>query len=100
LIFLDESPIKSKPRRNSRTINPTRPPEPAKPKPSSQKSLPQNFANKQPKKTNKVTFHDDSSPVGVFMTMDEISELVKAVKENTKAQINPNTESRGMCFLY
>jgi hypothetical protein len=92
---LDESPIKLKPKRNSRAINTTRPPEQPKPKPINQKTLSQNGPNKQTKKTNKVTFNDDSSKAGVFMTMDEISELVKAVKENTKAHDNTVTENRG-----
>ena len=92
---LDESPIKPKPKRNSRAINTTRPPEQPKPKPINQKTLSQNGPNKQTKKTNKVTFNDDSSKAGVFMTMDEISELVKAVKENTKTHNNTVTENRG-----
>jgi hypothetical protein len=34
--------------------------------------------------TNKTQGNEDGSTLGVYMTMDELSELVKAVKENTK----------------
>jgi hypothetical protein len=93
--FLDESPIKPKSKRSNHPITTPRLPEQPKSKPTSQKPLPQNQSNKQPKKTNKVTFSDDKSTVGVFMTMDEISELVKAVKETTQAHENKTTESKG-----
>jgi len=93
--FPDESPIKPKAKRNTHPIITPRLPEQPKSKPTSQKSLPQNQSNKQPKKTNKVTFSDDKSTVGLFMTMDEISELVKAVKETTQAHENKTTESKG-----
>ena len=65
---LDESPIKLKPKRNSRAINTTHPPEQPKPKPINQKTLSQNGPNQQTKKTNKVTFNDDSSKAGIFMS--------------------------------
>ncbi len=53
---------------------------------------------KPTKKANRVTFNDDNAAVGVFMTMDEISELVKTVKENTKAEINTTVENKGTSF--
>ncbi|CAF2937099.1 unnamed protein product [Rotaria sp. Silwood2] len=90
---LDESSIK--PKRNSHAINTTRPPEQSKLKPpSSQKPNSQNLSNKQTKKKHKVTFSETGPATGMFMTMDEISELVKAVQESTKAQVNITTESK------
>jgi hypothetical protein len=86
LSFVDESPIKSKPKQTTRTINnpnTTRPPEQPKLKSISHKPLSKNTTTK----TNKVTFSDDKPTPGVFMTMDDISELVKAVK-GTKKNIN------------
>ncbi|CAF3506044.1 unnamed protein product [Rotaria sp. Silwood1] len=83
---LDESSIKSKPKHNSHAINAIRPPEQSKLKPSSQKPSPQNPSNKQTKKKHKVTFSETGSSAGMYMTMDEISELVKTVQESTKAQ--------------
>lgn len=44
----------------------------------------QNGSSKQT--TNKVQVNDDGSTLGVYMTMDELSELVKAVKENAKSK--------------
>jgi hypothetical protein len=99
-LFADESSAKPRPKRNSRVIATTRLPEQPKPKPINQKPPPHNLSNKSMKKANKVTFNDDPSTVGVFMTMDEISELVKAVKESNQ---NPNnttvTETQGILLL-
>ncbi|CAF4172442.1 unnamed protein product [Adineta steineri] len=94
--ILDESSVQPqvKQKRNSRMINTTRlPPEQPKPKPTSQKPVPQNIPNKQPKKTNKVIVNQNDSSVGVFMTMEEIAELVKAVKDAPKGQNNSSTEN-------
>lgn len=87
--FLDESsPVKPPPtKRNSRPIaNPAaaRPP-PAPPATVKPKSMQSNPSPKAKKKTGKVTFNDEPAKVGVFMTMEEISELVKAVKESGKS---------------
>ncbi|CAF1205768.1 unnamed protein product [Rotaria sordida] len=97
----DESSIKSKPRRNSHTINTNHPPiEQPKSKPSSQKPISQNLSNKQTKKKHKVTFSETSPTAGMFMTMDEISELVKATQENTIAQYNKTTENTELSHTY
>lgn len=74
----DESPTKSKPKQ---PINASRLPNQPKSKPvSSQKPI-----NKPAlKKANKVTFSEPSPPTnGVFLTMEEIDELVQAVKETS-----------------
>lgn len=35
---------------------------------------------------NKVRVDEDGTTLGVYMTMDELSELVKAVKDNAKSK--------------
>lgn len=66
-------PPKPKSKRNSRaTINPPAPLPPAAP--SKAKAV-------RTTKPTKVTFKQDESKVGVFMTMEEIAELVRSVKE-------------------
>ncbi|CAF4526191.1 unnamed protein product [Rotaria socialis] len=83
---IDESSTKSRPKRSGPAMNATRPPEPPKSKPSSQKPPSQNQTNKVTKKKQKVTFSEAGPTAGMFMTMDEISELVKTVQETTRAQ--------------
>ncbi|CAF2658289.1 unnamed protein product [Rotaria sp. Silwood2] len=87
----DESSTKSKSKRNSRAINTaSRLAEQQKSKINNQKSPIQNGTNKQRVKTeqsgNKIRVNDDGSTLGVYMTMDELAELVKAVKENSKTE--------------
>ncbi|CAF1424183.1 unnamed protein product [Rotaria magnacalcarata] len=98
-IFFDtnESSAKSRSKRNSRAANSTnRLPDQNKNKLNNQQSSAQNGANKQKVKTeqstNKVRVNDDGSSLGVYMTMDELAELVKAVKENAKTDDKPHNE--------
>ena len=56
-----------------------------------QQKLPvQNGTNKQTTRTeqpsNKIRVNEDGSTLGVYMTMDELAELVKAVKDNAKSK--------------
>ena len=101
-VFLDEAPAITKPTRNIRTTNTTRLPEQMKhqppPPPPSRKPPPAHPPTKPMKKTNKVTFSDNQSQGGVFMTMDEIAELVKAAKESSQLPTHPNMEYRGNYF--
>ena len=79
--FLEDNPApkpKEKQKTNRVTIKSpeTHPPVPTKAKPS---------RTAVPKKSAvKVTFKEDDNKAGVFMTMEEISELVKTVQENTR----------------
>ena len=79
---------KPKATRTNRPINTNHSPEQLKPKPTNQKSLAQNISNKSPKKSHRVTFNDTGTSAGMFMTMDEISELIKTVQDATKGEIN------------
>ncbi|UJR09115.1 hypothetical protein I4U23_013362 [Adineta vaga] len=87
-------------KRNSRAINTTRVPVQPKPKSTSQKPLPppppppQNVTNKQTKKSHKIVVNDNDASVGVFMTMEEIAELVKAVKDTSRVPNNAVSEHR------
>ena len=59
---------------------------------NNQKFATQNGMNKVVTKTeqspNRVQANADGSELGVYMTMDELSELVKAVKENSKGKLS------------
>ena len=72
---------KTKGKRNSRaTVNPPAPPPPLpQPKPKPVRTT----------KPTKVTFKQDQSKVGVFMTMEEIAELVRTVKDGSTAPPPP-----------
>lgn len=99
--FLDEAPIITKPKRNIRTTNTTRLPEQMKPQPApppSQKPPPARPPTKPMRKGNKVTFSDNQSQAGVFMTMEEIAELVKAAKESTQPAMYPTGDYQGNIF--
>lgn len=52
---------------------------------------PTNKPEHSPSKTR--TNADEASNLGVYMTMDELAELVKAVKENAKSKIKMNSYS-------
>jgi hypothetical protein len=80
-------------------INPTHLPEQPKSKVTSHKPPVKNVSNKQTKNTNKVVVNGDDATIGVFMTMDEIAELVKAVKDTSKSNNNTTTESKGTIEL-
>ena len=62
-----------------------------KSKTNNQKPSGPNGTNKSTTKTeqpsNKIRVHEDGSTLGVYMTMDELAELVKAVKDNAKSKI-------------
>lgn len=66
----------------------------------------QNGTNKpttKPNQTsNKLQGKDEAASLGVYMTMDELAELVKAVKENAKSKkINSRRillPNRSICF--
>lgn len=98
-VVLEELPVRPPQRatRNSRAVNNIRTPEqpPPKPKPVAQKPPAQTAPNKAPKKTNKVTVNDNDASVGVFMTMEEIAELVKAVKDSSRSPSHLAMENRG-----
>lgn len=81
LALTDETPAKTKPKQS---INPSRLPD-QQPK---SKSVPSQKTTKPTKKTNKVTFNETAPTNGVFLTIDEIEELVQAVKENTAKTTN------------
>ncbi|CAF0909216.1 unnamed protein product [Adineta ricciae] len=92
MYLLDEPQEKpqTKTKRNSRAVNTIRVPEQPKPKQTVQKPAPisQSVPTKQPKKTHKIVVNDKDASVGVFMTMEEIAELVKAVKDTSRASEN------------
>lgn len=92
----------TKPKRNIRAANTTRLPEQMKPQPPppppSRKPPPAQPPTKPMRKVNKVTFSDNQSQGGVFMTMEEIAELVKAAKESSQLPTYPTMEYRGNCF--
>ena len=62
--------------------------------------FPQDNRSKGQGINNKVRGDEDSSNLGVYMTMDELSELVKAVKENTKSKFNHSRLSSIDPFLF
>ena len=79
--FEHAAPAKSKAKRNSRaTVNPP-PAPPSAPKPKPVRTT----------KPTKVTFKQDESKVGVFMTMEDIAELVRTVKEGAPPPPPPPT---------
>ncbi|CAF0947908.1 unnamed protein product [Rotaria sordida] len=95
----DESSKKTKSKRNSRATNTaSRLTEQQKTKINNQKSPIQNGTNKSRAKTeqptNKIQVNDDGSTLGIYMTMDELTELVKAVKENSKNDNKTNTANK------
>lgn len=98
--FLEELPVRpaAKAKRNSRAVNTIRAPEPPPPKskPVSQKPPAQNAPSKPPTKAHKIVVNEKDAAVGVFMTMEEIAELVKAVKDSSRAPSNLAMESKGM----
>lgn len=90
--LIDDSSSKTKSKRTGRTSsNASRLVEQQKSKYNNQKFSGQNGLNKQTTKTeqpsNNIRVNEDGSTLGVYMTMDELSELVKAVKENAKRMI-------------
>jgi len=89
---IDNSTTKTnKSKRTSRMMsNGSRLVEQHKSKSNNQKSLPQNATNRP---TKNVPIDEDGSSLGVYMTMDEIAELVKAVKENAKNENHTTTET-------
>jgi hypothetical protein len=96
---IDDSSTKTKSKRNSRTIsNTSRLIDQQKSKINNQQSSTQNGNNKQTTKTeqssNKIRVNEDGSNLGVYMTMDELAELVKAVKDNSKNDNNTTTETK------
>lgn len=106
IYLLDEPQEKppTKAKRNSRAVNTTRVPEQPKPKPTVQKPapvqkpvpVPQSVPTKQPKKAHKIVVNDSDASVGVFMTMEEIAELVKAVKDTSRVPKNSSFENQGI----
>jgi hypothetical protein len=87
--------MKSKSKRNSRTIGKT--PTNRFTEQQSNEAESQKFSNeyrtnqltaKEQRSKTKVQIDDDGSTLGVYMTMDELSELVKAVKENAKSRFD------------
>ncbi len=70
--------------------NANRPIEPQKNQLNNSKAPVQNGTNKPATKTeqpaNKARVNEDGSTLGVYMTMDELAELVKAVKDNAKSK--------------
>ena len=90
IIIIDGSSTITRSKRNSRpTNNTSRFTEQQKSK-INNKSPTQNGTNKQTTKaeqpTDKTQVNDDGSTLGVYMTMDELTELVKAVKESNKSK--------------
>lgn len=95
--FVDESATsKTRPKRNSRAINNanTNRPIEQKNKMTNQKSPSQNETKAnvgkpttKPPTTSKMRDNEDGSTMGVYMTMDELAELVKAVKENATSKL-------------
>ena len=89
--ILDNSSSRARTKRTSRASNHAplrRVPEQEKSKASSRAYPMQNEPN--PRATNKTHGIEDGSTLGVYMTMDELSELVKAVKENANSKKAPS----------
>ncbi len=86
-MIIDNASTKTKSKRNSRATNHTnRFAEQQKNKNNNQNGTTKE-SNKLEQSTNKVRVGEDGSTLGVYMTMDELTELVKAVKENSKSKI-------------
>ena len=88
---VEESPVKSKGNnRPVKNVNARRAPEPTKSKPP-----PSNPAPQPATKATRPTPNADGPPVGVYMTMNDIAELVKAVKETASgnAQNHPSNNT-------
>ena len=88
-IDLDENSTKQKGKRNSRTLSnaqTNRFNDQQKNKFSASKFPQDNRSKGQTGSNNKVRVDEDGTTLGVYMTMDELSELVKAVKENSKSK--------------
>ena len=89
---LEDGAPKSKGKRNSRSNNQTqsfRLNEEQKSRMTNQRNSndqrPPASMSRPPQSNGKAPVKDDGSNLGVYMTMDELAELVKAVKENAKS---------------
>ncbi len=82
LFIVDDSSTKTRSKRNSRAIN----------RLSEQKTKTKYPTQRQPTRPEQSTHNkrvnEDGSGLGVYMTMDELAELVNAVKENAKSKIS------------
>ncbi|UJR37105.1 hypothetical protein I4U23_029809 [Adineta vaga] len=93
--LIDDSSTKTRSKRNSRTIAPTNRQLEQRNKSNNQKypeTKRQPIKNEQ--STNKKRVNEDDSSLGVYMTMDEIADLVNAVKENSKSEPNTNSDTK------
>lgn len=54
--------------------------------------------NKNEQTTSQIRVNEDGSTLGVYMTMDELADLVKAVKENSNSKIQ--RKRNNFCFYY
>ena len=85
-INVDDSSTKGRSKRNSRAINASTRQFDQRNKADSQKyAEPKRQPTKNEQSTNKKRVNEDDS-LGVYMTMDEIADLVSAVKENSKSR--------------
>ncbi|CAF1002790.1 unnamed protein product [Adineta steineri] len=95
---IDNSATRAKSKRNSRAINTISRQSEQKNKINNQKYPTEYETKRQPNRTEQPTnqkqVNEDNSKLGVYMTMDEIADLVNAVKENAKSDINTNHEPR------
>ena len=83
---VDDSSTKARSKRNSRAINTTTRQFDQRNKGDNQKHVePKRQPTKTEQPTNKKRVNEDDS-LGVYMTMDEIADLVTAVKENSKSR--------------
>jgi hypothetical protein len=100
-LFEDASSTRSKSKQTSRSTieqgNPLRSALAKKSKVLQNKSMPSSISNKSKGKKPTVTFDDNTSNVGVFMTMDDIAQLVKSVKESSQSNIDRYDDKNIQC---
>jgi hypothetical protein len=82
-IIIDDSSTKTRSKRNSRAINRL---SEQKTKINNPKYPPQRQSTRPEQSTHNKRVNEDGSGLGVYMTMDELAELVNAVKENAKSK--------------
>ncbi|CAF0956448.1 unnamed protein product [Adineta ricciae] len=93
---IDDSSTKARSKRNSRAINTTTRQFDQRNKGDNQKYVePKRQPTKNDQSTNKKRVNEDDS-LGVYMTMDEIADLVTAVKENSKNDSNHTSDTKAL----
>ena len=88
LCRVEEGAGKSKGKRNSRSNNQSQSFRLNEEKKGRMNNQRNSNDQRPPQSNGKVQVKDDGSNLGVYMTMDELAELVKAVKENAKSNFS------------